>query len=466
MSDPFYQRAFDESPPALINLAWSNSKSKNLEAIKSILTVLEADPTAGVIAGQSVTLTGATGNQEITLAKAFAQALGPMNAEDLHHEVRWTADQRDVFDRFSAVCRDNLAYQANLPIRMDATLLLIHAAVLVVQDPLFFESLDDPYTMLPLGLLSKASGAGNTPALIALMKGATLDTALDYVDSLVPADREITNKSSAAIDALAKLVGPGQARKGGLIDLLDTLDEKIGLTEGKPSTSHIRIDLVRRRLDRLGEALDVEAIAQIAQVMGKDGLDPHVSGLKGEVTRYTEMNRLFGNSEAKPDAKTSTTDDSLMGCLADAAVRRRCLPVIDAILPVIKHKAAGKNNFVALALQHNGPVSMQDLRGTFERLKAHGINLDQVKTDGKVTNTSALAQLASMVTHSGDEQKLAALLDVGIDASPKTLKGIKFADGDAHKNRMLGVIKAHAARRTAHDLLADLDAEPSRSLAP
>lgn len=462
MSDSFYQRVLDESPFAFIHLAWDNAKSKNLESIKSILTVLEADPTVGVLSGQAVTLAGETGNQEITVAKAFAAALGPMNAEDLHQEVAWTADQREVFDRIVAVSRKNFASQANLPIRIDPTLLLIHAGALVVQDPRFFDSMDDLYKAMPLGVLSKSGKAANTPALIALLKNASADTALDFVDSLFSAEREIMDKDSASIESLSKLVGHGQGRKGGLIDLLDAMDEKCDTHDGKSPTSCIRIELIRRRLDRFEEPMDADAVTQIAQVMGSGGFDPLSSSLKDEVDRYTELVRLFANQEPK----YITQDSSLMGCLLESAVRRRCCPLIDSILPVLEHKARGKNNLLELALQQNCPVSMPDLRGTVERLKANGVSLDEIKADGKVIQASGLAHLASMGGHTGDEQKLATLLDIGIDVSSKAMKAAKFTEGDPHTHRMMNVIKAHAARRTAQELLANLDIEPARLLAP
>lgn len=466
MENVFYQRAFELSFDGFVHLAWSQGQAKNTAAMKEVLDVMEGSAFDKLLLVTNVlSRDEKQRTREITLLDAFIQALGPAHPGNLHQEVLWTADQREVFDRLIGVaeaCRSASLKAGNLQAHTDPFARISRAGTEVIQDPAFFHEMER-FAEIKLGFLSQACASANTAALIAMLDHASLDTSMDLLDSLVPEDREIDQEKGDPFAPFGALVGSGQALKGGLIDFLDALDEKLKTEKGGSPTAHLRADLLRRRLDRLHEPMDSDAMRCATQLMGKEGLDPHRSVLAQEVRWYTDTNHLFGNAKSKG----LPLEQSVMERLLNAAVCRHCLPVVDAILPVLQHKAQGPNTLLTHVFCDIGPVSPENLRGTLQRLKANGRSLEPMRgDDGKIVQASALAVLAAMPTHPGDEQKLAALLDVGIDVSARALKGIKFADGAPHRERLMGVIKAHAARSAAHKLLADLDKEPLPSLAP
>lgn len=474
MTDNFYQRVAEESAHALLCMAWSHAKDRNLDAMMNILEVLENDTACKLMVAKchvplhahhayQGNLLDSTpqSNDAVSFPKTFAHALRPMDAEDTPHEVKWTALQAHLFERALTMFRSLpmvfVRGKNENPV-LDAEFFL--EGLKVVKDPDFYVGLGDKFKDLRVTSLSRALENHNTVALIEVLKHTSFDKRFDFTYTLAPQDGHATKESDKLIKKLAHLIGPHMGKKGGLLDFLDTLERMVNSNNATP----VRMGLMRCHLDGLSSSktgMDLDVVRELEQLAGKGGMNPSTSLLPASAQRSIDVQRLFGGFKSEGKALHETTDAALM--LMRSAIRHHCVPLMKAMGPLLK---ACANNLplmqVALEGRPDVQVAPESFKAAIVCLMAHGETLEKVKEEnaehGFVTvRESALAELARMKEHPGDEQKIAILLDMG--ANPKPLAGSKFSGGKDHRDRWNHVVQSHAARQAARSLVAEIEME-------
>ena len=472
MIDTFYERVAKESEHALLALAWGHAKSRNLDALMRIVEVLETkcpwshlaatcalpvNPYRAHAADQEQALPG--GQSTVTFPFVFAHALRPLETDNVLHEVKWTAVQSDLFERslklFQAIQLTFVGGKNQNPV-LDADLLT--AGMGGVKDPAFFSQLAPKFHGLFNVEIQRALGQGNTVAVIEMLEHISFDKRIDFIHILAPQDGCTTPDAETRMSMLATQIGPGMVEKGGLLDFLDTLERMANTDRVTP----VRMGLMRRHLATLNgntSGASQSVVRDLEQLAGKGGLNPATSLLTAVAQCSIDMQHLFGGFKPQGKALHETTDGALM--LMDSAIRHHCVPLMQALGPLLT-SCANKKPLTHIALQGRLGVQVEPegLKATLMCLMAHGETLEQIKEDSPdvghaLVRDSALAELAGMPEHPGDEQKIAVLLDLG--ASPKPMALVKFSGGKAHRERWNHVVQTHALRNTARSVLADLE---------
>lgn len=449
----FYQTLADQSEQALLCCAWAMSETHNLDAMAQILKTLAKDNTGEIFTELSgVEVRGfnrlkqpVSDRASVTFQSAFANALRPMTPSTRQNEVAWIPAQQELFDNLLKVMDSSNGLKR-----------LLHEGVKCVRDPRFFDHLvlQNKSAMEPC--LLKAVSHANTAALLAMLKHCSDSEVVDFASDLTVIDEK--TKTIRLTEFSKALDFSAPSKKGGLMEFLQTLDDRAGLEKSLPIRMILMADLIASKW--AWEAHDLPTLQSLASL---GGLDPSHEMMTKAMQRYVAKQQ---QTSFHTNLSINPTDPCMR--LAVVAASHCCAPVLEIASPLL---TAGANRMGLMdeVLKPQGAIDPDRHRHTLAVLMRHGESLDaRLKSRHGMDRQAALVTLTRMGHHPGSDVKLLNLLELGADTAvilkPGRTNPFK-SNATQFETHVKNIVHAFEARKVARQTMADFELD-MKSLAP